>query len=299
MSPDEATIEMASGLTGKTYQRWIKGSDHWEVPLIFWRQRARIVDLNLITERSPASASPAALNLNELERTWNFLKTVHKPEETMETAGAAWGIDSHLTGKILERVAILKNSVGLCAADRARSLSASDPEIAVMAAKGIPNLPRHQADQQVLAAWDPFMQSMDSDPSRKIVLAAALSTYMHRVWPSKGYVLFHDPESDGEEARQFMAFIDGMPIPCSNAELISFDLSERSRKRSAWRAVLQISASREIKKMTRKNSRSGAPKSWLAIRPEFRFDSQILSLGPGQAGFRFALTMGFLRYGHV
>ena len=299
MSPDESTIEMASGLTGKTYQRWIKGSDHWEVPLTFWRQRARAVDPNLITERDPAIAAPAALNLNELERTWNFLKNVHKPEETTETAGAAWGIDSHLAGKILERVAIFKDSAGLCAADRARSLSASDPEIALMAAKGIPNLPHHKADRHVLAALAPFMQSMDSDPSRKVVLAAALSTYMHRVWPSKGYVLFHDPESDGEEARQFMAFIDTLPPPCSNAELISFDLSERSTKRSAWRAVLQISASREIKKMPPPNSRSGAPKSWLAIRAEFRFDSQILSLGPGQAGFRFALTMGFLRYGHL
>lgn len=297
MSPDESTIEMASGLTGKTYQRWIKGSDHWEVPLTFWRQRARAVDQNLMSERDPAIADRAALNLNEFERTWNFLRTVHKPEATIETAGAAWGIDSHLAGKILERVAILKNSVGLCPTDRERSLSASDPEIALMASEGILNIPCHEADQQVLAAWDPFMQSMHSDPSRKFVLAAALSTYIHRVWASKGYVLFHDPGSDGEEARQFMAFIDTLPIPCCNAELISFDLSDRSRKRSAWRPVLQISAYREIKKMRPQNSCSEAPKNSLAIRPKFKFDSQILSLGSGQAGFRFALTMGFLRYG--
>jgi hypothetical protein len=299
MSPDKATIEMASGLTRKTYRRWIQGSDHWEVPLTFWRQRACATDLNVITERSPASADPTALNLNELKRTWNFLKTVHKPEATTESAAAAWGIDSHLAGKILEQLAILKNSVGLRAAERERSLSAGDLEIALMASKGIPNFPRHEADQQVLAALAPFMQSMHSDPSGKDVLVTALATYMHRVWPSKGYVLFHDPESDGDEARQFMAFIDTLPIPCSNAELISFDLSERSRKRSAWRVVLQISASRKIKKMRPPNGRSGAPKSWLAIRPEFRFDSQILSLGPGHVGFRFAFTMGFLRYGHL
>jgi len=299
MSPDKATIEVASGLTRKTYRRWIQGSDHWEVPLNFWRQRACATDLNLITEGSPASADPTGLNLNELERTWNFLKTIHKPEATTESAAAAWGIDSHLAGNILEQVAILKNSVGLRAAERERSLSAGDLDIALMASKGIPNFPRHEADQQVLAALAPFMQSMHSDPSGKDVLVTALETYIHRVWPSKGYVLFHDPESDGDEARQFMAFIDTLPIPCSNAELISFDLSKRSRKRSAWRVVLQISASRKIKKMRPPNGRSGAPKSWLAIRPEFRFDSQILSLGPGQVGFRFAFIMGFLRYGHL
>ena len=150
--------------------------------------------------------------------------------------------------------------------------------------------------RRALQYWS---ESGEIDPSRKVMFAAALSTYIHRVWTSKGYVLFHDPERDGDEARQFMAFIDTLPTPCLSAELISFDLSERSRKCSAWRAVLQISASREIKKMPPQNSRSGAPTNWLAIRPKFRFDSQILSLGPGQAGFRFALTMGFLRYGHL
>ena len=299
MSPDEATIEMASGLTRKTYRRWIQGSDHWEVPLTFWRQRARAVDLNPTAERSTASADPSALNLNELERTWNFLKAVHRPGATTESIAAAWGIDRHLAGKILERAAILKTSIGLRAADRERSLSASDAKIALMASEGIPNFPRHKADQQVLATLAAFMQSMQSYSSGKDVLAKALATYMHRVWPSKGYVLFRDPEADGEEARQFMAFIDALPLPCSNAELISFDFSERSRKRSAWRVVLQISASRKIKKIRPSNSRSGAPKSWLAIRPEFRFSGQVLSLGPGQAGFRFALTMGFLRYGHL
>lgn len=299
MSPDEAKIEMASGLTRKTYRRWIQGSDHWEVPLTFWRQRARAVDLNPTTERSTAGADPSALNLNELERTWNFLKAVHRHGATTESIAAAWGIDRHLAGKILERTAILKTSIGLRAADRERSLSASDAKIALMASEGIPNFPRHKADQQVLATLASFMQSMQSDSSGKDVLAKALATYMHRVWPSKRYVLFRDPEANGEEARQFMAFIDALPLPCSNAELISFDFSERSRKRSAWRVVLQISASRKIKKIRPSNSRSGTPKSWLAIRPEFRFSGQVLSLGPGQAGFRFALTMGFLRYGHL
>jgi integrase len=299
MSPDGSTIEMASGLTGKTYQRWTKESDHWEVPLTFWRQRARVVDPGLITERDPALADPAALNLNEFELTWNFLMTAHKPGETAETAGAIWGIESHLANRILERVAILKNSVILWAAGRERSLSASSPATAQMASEGIPNMPCHDADRQVLAAWGPFMQTMYLDPSRKVALAVALSTYIHRVWASKGYVLFHDSGSDGEEARQFMAFIDTLPIPCCNAELISFDLSKRSRKRSAWRAALQISASRRITKMRPQNSRSEASKNWLAIRPKFKFDNQTLSLGPGQAGFRFALTMGFLRYGHL
>jgi hypothetical protein len=299
MSPDESTIEMASGLTGKTHQHWIKGSDHWEVPLTFWRQRASAVKPTVITENGPADSDPVALDLSELERTWNFLMTVHRPDETAETAGAIWRVDSQLANRVLERVAVWKHSVSLCAADRERSLSATDPATALMASDGIPNLPCHEADQQVVAAWDPFMQAMYSDPSRKVGLTDALSIYMHRVWVSKGYVLFHDAVRDGDEARQFMAFIDALPIPSCNAELISFDPSERSRKRSAWRSVLQISASREIKSMRPQNSRSGASANWLAIRPNFKFDSQVLSMGPGQAGFRFALTMGFLQYGRL
>jgi len=150
-----------------------------------------------------------------------------------------------------------------------------------------------------LEALAPFMQSMHSDPAGKNVLATALATYIHRIWQSKGYVLFHDSESDGDEARRFLNFIKTLPLPCCGAELISFDLSERSKNRSAWRAVLQISAGQKINKMSPPNSDSKATKSWLVIRPEFRFNSEILSQGPGQAGFRFALTMGFLRYGKI
>ncbi len=217
------------------------------------------------------------------------------PQQTVAVAAAQCGVDLKLAEGWLGRANNLRQMHSSAGTQRHRFqplAGASQGDVGYG-----PVRPLHQTETEIIARYAPLLEQLASDPERNDVLILGLDAYVHTVWLTKDYAVFHHPDSDGTAARSFLGLLQAMHLQLQSIRFVRFQPRSQEAWPHRWRQCLGQTKYISFDIQSSPNPGAKATASWLAIEPRFHFQANPKVNSPGLAGFRYLMVMGYIAFG--
>jgi integrase len=246
----------------------------------------------------PSTRMTARDNSLWINRYLDLLRLVETPDGSIEYAATTVGVDVNRAREVVgaaEYLSMLKSGNGSWR-HRVRMVrpDLDRPEITIRSF--VPSKVLHPNDLAVISSLAPLIELLHKDPRTTMLVERGVEAYVTSVWSSQSYPVFHHPSRDGDRARSFLDLLRKLKIRLKDIHLMSFDPHERSKWTAPWSTVLGISSRFVFEKWKNPFGLIESSESWLAIGPEFGFDTRALN-GSGIFGFRFLMVMAYVSFG--
>ncbi len=294
MRPNPETLALATGVSAKTRKRWAEQANSEPPWKHLWDWRIRN-HAPLIASKAIHRPEEVPLTTSWIELTERFLHEMDAPQQTVAGTASVCGVDPKLAEAWLQRADLLRELRSSTGDLRHRFEPLADSDQGVTGY--CPRRPLHRTELDILARYAPLLEQMATDPARASLLRNALSAYVHAVWLTRDYALFHHPETDGPRARYLLDLLLALNLPLRDIGFLRFQPPSGDGWSRRWRQSLGLTAyvRFEIRKPPNPDAPSTA--SWLAIEPRFHFREAPSVKSPGLAGFRYLLILGYIAFG--
>ena len=292
--PAPETLAMATGVSSRTLSRWVErcnGEPVWK-PLWEWRVRNYSPLIDPVVAKGLKEVPPTVTGWMEpIER---FLCEMDYPHESVAEAASLHGVDPTLAEVWLRRSNSLHQMRSSTGTIRHRFERLSDAQQGDIG--HCPRRPTHRKDVEIIERYAPLLEQLAADPVRRVDLIEGLDAYVHAVWLTRDYAVFHHPDTDGPCAARFLRFLRALNLPLRDIRFLRFQPRSREDWSRQWRASLGLTKYATFEFCTPPNRDAAATASWLAIEPRFHFLQTSNVESPGLAGFRYLLVLGYIAF---
>jgi integrase len=302
MHPKEKTFAMATGVSAKSKERWAKranGAPVWG-HLWDWRARNHTPPAGSMIGKAADKMLRSPDSTNWIEPIERFLHEMDFPGQSVAGAANLCGVDEASAEEWRGRADYLRNKLKSRTGDPRHRFELAKNHIS-SADEGIfghcPVKPLHATELEIVSRYAPILQQLGANASTRNLLEAGLSVYVHAVWSTKNFALFHDPDTDGPRARQFLDLLLALKLQLRHVSFLRFKHQPKMGWSGRWRESLGQSKYVTFEICNPPNKDSDGCASWLALQPRFCFEEDPLVLGPGLAGFRYLMTLGYIAFG--
>jgi integrase len=302
MHPTKETLAIATGVSDKSRERWAKranGNPVW-LNLWGWRARNHAPPAGLMIGEAADKMLRSPDSTNWIEPIERFLHELDFREQSVADTAKLCGVDEASAEGWRSRADYLRTKLKSGTGDSRHRFEPAKNHIPA-ADEGIfgncPVKPLHATELEIISRYAPILQQLGVDASTRNLLEAGLGVYVHAVWLSKNFALFHHPDKDGIRARQFRDLLLALKLQLRHISFLRFKDQPKTGWSGRWREKLGRSKYVTFEICNPPNKDSDGCASWLAIQPRFCFEEDPLVLGPGLAGFRYLMTMGYIAFG--
>ncbi len=292
MRPSKSLILRASAIARQTAGNWGFDEEH---PLVLPVRLWKLGHQDQEHEQAMAEAAPSVGD-EWVWSTYNLIQDLETSSRSIEDLAAFHHCDIETARRIRQRTAELVRMRSATTAWRRTRTDSSEFEEET----GIRRLvwTNDPSDRVIVEHFAGKLAGlMQSHPD---VAEAGLRCFMSHVWETRPLVVFHDPDQEGDDAVNFVRFLEALAIDRKNIRWFSFISGQRSAYRKQWRTILGLNSHDHIKNLTAPNADSDAAEKWFGIRPSLEpWAGAAHSDNPGAYGFRFLMMTAYLRWNEV
>ncbi len=207
MCPTKETLAIATGISAKSRNRRAKqayGDPVWG-HLWDWRIRNHALEagtaINHAANRMPHSPD----STDWIEPIDRFLNEMDFPGQSVSGAAKICSLDETIAAVWSGRADYLRGLMSKTGYPRHRFEPAKNHQsISDRNMLGhCLGRPPHATEREIIARYAPLLGRLGADPSVRHLVQTGLGAYVHAVWFTKDFALFHHPDTDGPDARQF------------------------------------------------------------------------------------------------
>lgn len=295
MHPKNEFVALATGRPRTTIQRWGSNEQSMAVPLKLWTKRTS--KQRSVKKTKPPQDQSAPGRRNWVWSGFDYLRAADKGDLSLDEICKEFQMDEAIGRRLLGRARYLRDLSSGNGADRHR-MEMYTPDLRNPKQRRVlacPSGAEDPVDKQVVERFSGILERLThNQPS---LVESALYSYVHRVWRSRGLVVFHSP-AEANDVRAYVEFLTELGIARKDIRWFSFSKVKRSKYLAEWKRILGLNRHNRIERLRPPNSKADAAEAWLGIALCLNeYIEAKNSKSPGAFGFRFLMLMAFIVFG--